>query len=148
MTKYAPSSIWTDEYKTPTADALRKLIINDAKKAFDKTRSKLLALGDVREDLLWFGDCWYWTIAFYSEHAEDPLAILIPSPEDLQIASPLTMDFIEQLSTRRLKRFVRDGLELAMPPYQTNWAIWSIPTPAALEDVMPVMKSKYKFYAV
>jgi len=147
MTKYAPPSIWTDEYKTPSVDGLRKLVVCDAKKAFDKTRSKLHALGEVREELKWFGDCWYWSIAFISEETDDLLALMIPSPEDLQIASQLTLDFIDQLSTRRLKRFVRDGLELAMPPYQTNWAVWSIPTPAAVEDVMPVMKSKFKFYS-
>ena len=36
MTKYAPPSIWTDEFNTPTIDGLRKLVLLDAKKAFDK----------------------------------------------------------------------------------------------------------------
>jgi len=101
MTKYAPPSIWTDEYNEPSVDNLRKLVILDAKKAFDKTRSKIHALGAYDEKVLWFGDCWFWTIAFVSENMDKPLAILIPSAEDLQIASPLTHEFIEQLSTRR-----------------------------------------------
>lgn len=146
MTKYAPPSIWIDEFNQPTIEGLRKLVILDAKKAFDKAKSKILALGDYETELRWFGDCWFWTIAFVSNNLEEPLAIIIPSSEDLQIASPLTHEFIEQLSTRRLKRFVRDGLELAMEPHQTNWAIWSTPTPAAVEDVMPVLKNKHKFY--
>ncbi len=78
---------------------------------------------------------------------EEPLAIMIPAEENLQIATPLTHEFIDQLSTRRLKRFVRDGLELALPPHRTTWAIWSIPTPSAVEDVMPVIKSKQKYYS-
>ena len=147
MTKYAPPSIWTDEFNTPTVEGLRKLVISDAKKAFDKALSKIHALGEIHEELLWFGDCWYWTIALMSENFEGPVAIIIPFPEDLQIATTLTHEFIDQLSTRRLKRFVRDGLELAMAPHQTDWAIWSIPTPAAVEDVMPVIKNKYKFYS-
>jgi hypothetical protein len=146
MTKYSPPQIWTDEFNTPTVDGLRKLVISDAKKAFDKTISKVHALGEVREELRWYGDCWYWCVALMSENIEDPLAILIPFPEDLQIATTLSHEFIDQLSTRRLKRFVRDGLELAMAPHQTNWAIWSIPTPMAVEDVMPVIKNKYKYY--
>lgn len=81
-----------------------------------------------------------------SEFMQEPLAIMIPAEENLQIASPLTHEFVDQLSTRRLKRFVRDGLELAMPPHRTSWAIWSIPTPAAVEDVMPVLKAKQKYY--
>ena len=28
--------------------------------------------------------------------------------------------------------FVRDGLELAMAPHDTNWAVWSIPTTNAV----------------
>lgn len=147
MTKYAPPSIWTDEFNKPTVEGLRKLVISDAKKAFDKALSKMHALGELREELLWFGDCWYWTVALISENFEEPLAIIIPFSEDLQIATTLNHEFIDQLSTRRLKRFVRDGLELAMPPHQTNWAIWSTPTPGAVEDVMPVIKNKYKFYS-
>jgi len=104
------------------------------------------ALGEIREELRWYGDCWYWCVALMSENMEDPLAILIPFPEDLQIATTLSHEFIDQLSTRRLKRFVRDGLELAMAPHQTNWAIWSIPTTMAVEDVMPVIKNKFKYY--
>jgi len=146
MTKYAPPSIWTDEFNTPTIESLRNLTINDSKKAFDKAKSKILALENVTVDIKWYGDCWFWSVAFMSSFIEDPLAIMIPAEENLQIAAPLTHDFIEQLSTRRLKRFVRDGLELAMPPHRTSWAIWSIPTPAAVEDVMPVLKSKQKYY--
>ncbi|MDP7006524.1 MAG: hypothetical protein QF718_09985 [Phycisphaerales bacterium] len=147
MAKYATTSIWTDEFNKPTVDGLRKLVILDAKKAFDKARTKIHSLGEYENEVQWFGDCWFWTVSFVSDNLDEPLAIIIPSPEDLQIATPLTHEFIDQLSTRRLKRFVRDGLELAMEPHKTNWAIWSVPTPAAVEDVMPVIKSKHKFYS-
>ncbi|MDE1038331.1 MAG: hypothetical protein OR996_05750 [Phycisphaerales bacterium] len=146
MAKYAPPSIWTDEYNTPSIEILRKLVINDAKKSFDNSMSKIVGLENVTTDVKWYGECWYWTVAFMSDFLEEPLAILVPAEENLQIAAPLTHDFIEQLSTRRLKRFVRDGLELALPPHRTNWAVWSIPTPAAFEDVLPVIKSKQKYY--
>jgi len=148
MAKYAAPIIWTDEFNTPSIEGLRGLIELDAKKAFDKARSKIMSLGEeIIEDIHWFGDCWFWSITYSIPNLEDPLVILIPSPEDLQMAAPLNGDFLNQLSTRRLKRFVRDGIELAMPPHMTNWAIWSTPTPPAVEDVMPVIKNKYKFYA-
>lgn len=146
MAKYAPPSIWTDEFNTPSIESLRNLVINDAKKSFDKSMSKIVGLENVTTDVKWYGECWYWTVAFMSDFLEEPLAILVPAEENLQIAAPLPHDFIEQLSTRRLKRFVRDGLELALPPHRTNWAVWSIPTPAAFEDVLPVIKSKQKYY--
>ena len=146
MAKYSPPSIWTDEFKKPKIDDLRGLLDAELKKVFDKTKAKVMELGDVEEDVIWFGECWFWSVALMIEGQEEPLAILIPSAEDFQIASPLQADFLDQLSTRRLKRFVRDGIELAMPPHQTNWAIWSVSTIPAIDDVMPVLKSKYKFY--
>lgn len=147
MAKYAPPSIWTDEFNTPTVDGLRKLVLLDAKKAFDRAKTKIVALENITVEVKWFGECWFWTIAFCSEFMEEPLAVMIPAEENLQIASPLTHEFIDQLSTRRLKRFVRDGLELAMPPHRTSWAVWSIPTPGAVEDVMPVLKAKQRYYS-
>ena len=146
MPKYAPPSKWTDEFNTPTIEELRKLVINDAKKAFDKAITKIEALGDIDIRPHWYGEAWFWSVAFFAKDCEEPLAIVVPSPEDIMIATQQTHEFIDQLSTRRLKRFVRDGLELAMPPHDTDWAYWLIPTPNAVEDVMPVLKNKYNFY--
>jgi len=146
MAKYAPPSIWTDEYNKPSIEDLRKFALNDSKKAFDKAQTKILALDNVTTEVKWYGECWFWTVAFMSDFTDEPLAVMIPAFEDLQLAAPLTHDFIEQLSTRRLKRFVRDGIELAMPPHRTEWAVWSIPSNAAVEDVLPVIKSKQKYY--
>ena len=146
MAKYASPLIWTDEFNSPTIKGLRVLAINDAKKAFDKAIVKIEALENVVTDVKWYGECWFWTVSFHSDFLDEPLAIMIPAEENLQIATPLTHEFIDQLSTRRLKRFVRDGLELAMPPHRTTWAVWSIPTIGAVEDVMPVLKAKQKYY--
>ncbi len=143
MTKHAATSPWKDQFNQPLPDDLRALVTGDAKKAFDRARSRLHALGELSEDVQWFGDCWYWSLAFMREGSDEPLALLIPSPEDFQMAAPLDHDFLSQLSIRRLKRFVRDGLELAMPPHNTRWAFWSTPTTGAVEDVMPVLKNKY-----
>ena len=141
MPKYAPPSKWTDEFNKPTLRDLRDLVVCDAKKAFDKACSKVEGLGEFEIHVQWYGECWFWSVAFTPVGADSPLAIIVPSPEDIQIASQLTHEFIDQLSTRRLKRFVRDGLELAMAPHDTNWAVWSIPTTNAVEDIMPVLKN-------
>ena len=111
MSKYTAPSIWTDEFNTPTANGLRGLLDADGKIVFDRARSKIEALGEIKEEMRWFGDCWFWTIAFIMEGTDEPLAILIPAAEDIQLASPLAEDFLNQLSSRRLKRFVRDGIE-------------------------------------
>ena len=97
MAKYAPPSSWTDEFNTPTIDGLRTFVINDAKKAFDKAKTKILALDNMNIGVKWYGDCWFWAVAFNSDFLDEPLAIMIPAEENLQIAAPLTHEFIEQL---------------------------------------------------
>lgn len=147
MAKYAHPSIWTDEYNTPTVSGLRERILEDGVLAFDDFCERMSELGDITQEVMWFGDCWFWSIAFMCEHSDKPLAVVIPFEEDMQIASPLSHAFIDQLSTRRLKRFVRDGIELAMPPHETEWAVWSAHTKLAIEDIMPVIKSLHKYYS-
>ena len=68
MAKYAPPSIWTDEYNTPDVKDLKKRILEDGSKAIDKLSSKIAALGDVTEEVIWFGDCWFWTIAYMIQY--------------------------------------------------------------------------------
>ncbi len=147
MAKYAHPSIWTDEFNTPTVAGLRERILVDGVLGFDEFSERMNELGNITQEVMWFGDCWCWSIAFISEHSEKPVAVVIPFEEDMQIATPLSHAFIDQLSTRRLKRFVRDGIELAMPPHETEWAVWSAHTTLAIEDIMPVIKSLFKFYS-
>ena len=150
MSKYTIPSIWTDEFNKPKIEQLRDMLDADQKKVFDKARGKIMELGNIDEEVIWHGDCWFWCFSFAIEGDEDPLALIIFAEEEkgfcFQVASPLQEDFLDQLPTRRLKRFVRDGIELAMPPHQTNWAIWSVSTLPSVDDLLPVLKSKYKFY--
>ena len=64
MSNYTAPSIWTDEFNTPTANGLRGLLDADGKIVFDRARSKIDALGEIKEEMRWCGDCWFWTIAF------------------------------------------------------------------------------------
>ena len=71
MPKYAPPSKWTDEFNTPTVSDLRTLVVCDAKKAFDKTCSKIEALGEFDIKTGWFGECWFWSVVFLPQGADD-----------------------------------------------------------------------------
>jgi hypothetical protein len=51
------------------------------------------------------------------------------------------------LSKRRLKRAVRDGLELAREPFNTNWAVWSVTAVSMLDDLFDLVERKLQYMA-
>ena len=69
-------------------------------------------------------------------------ALIIPSPEDVQLAVALDMEFVDSINTRRMKRAVRDGLSLGQPPFNTRWGVWSIPLPGVLVELNSIVKQK------
>jgi hypothetical protein len=136
-------SPWQDEFNTPSIDDLRMDLPVPAAELFDATRDFLLDHGGLVEGLRWFGDCWFWTVAYYLEHEDteddEPVAIIVPAPDNLQVAAPLDQEFLSQLNTRRMKRAIRDGLELATEPYSTHWAVWPVAAKNMLEDVTSLL---------
>ncbi len=110
-----------------------------AAELFDIARDFLNERDGVVESLRWYGDCWFWAVVYFLEGEntteDDPVAIIVPAPDNLQIAAPLDQEFISQLNTRRMKRAIRDGLELASEPYSTQWAVWPVTARNMLDDV-------------
>ena len=78
---------------------------------------------------------------------EDPLAILIPSPLDLQVAVPMKREFARTVAARRMRRAMRDGMVLAQEPFDTRWGIWSIQAEGLLEDVVDLIELKLRHEA-
>src|SRR5688572_9541801 len=103
--------IWSERFQTPDVKRLREGLSASARHVFDAARKRILEIDGIREDLAWHGDCWRWTIEYRTRLSREPLAVLIPSPEDLQLALPLDREFTSSLPTKRMKRALRDGLE-------------------------------------
>lgn len=116
---------WEDRFNRPSVSGLRAGLVGSIK-IFDQLRRHLLSLDGVSESFAWHGDCWRWTIEYHTEHSPEPLAVIVPSPDDLQLAVPLERDFVRNLSTRRMKRSVKEGIGLAQDPFDTHWGIWSV----------------------
>jgi len=110
-------------------------------------RSHLCDLDGVRETVAWHGLCWRWTIEYRINADTDPLAVLIPSPEDLQLAMPLDASFITTLPLRRMKRAVRDGLDLAREPFDTRWGVWSVQQDSVAEDLGDLATRRFNHLA-
>ena len=137
---------WKDEFNTPSLQKLRSgLQENDMKDAFDMLRESLLQIVEIQEHLEWRGDCWHWSLVYTLPFLKDPLALVICAPEDLQLTMPLQKHIADSIPTRRMKRAIRDGLELAQEPFDTNWAVWSVPAKSNVPDVFQVVKYKIQF---
>jgi len=126
---------WQDRFNEPTPYQLRCGLPEMSAKLFDRMRSRLRDLDGIEEGVAWYGVCWRWAIEFRLDDDADPLAILIPSPDDLQFAMLLDPAFITSLPLRRMKRVVRDGLDLASEPFDTRWGVWSIQQDSVAEDL-------------
>ncbi len=144
---------WADRFQKPTIATLRDALSANARHHFDNIYKRMLELENVREDLTWYGDCWKWSIEFRmhtSKPPQDPLVVLVPCPGDFQIALPLDKEFAQSLPLKRMKRAVRDGLELAQEPFDTRWGVWSIGAIGGanlLEDLQDLIEMKRKHLA-
>lgn len=128
-----------DRFREPTIEQLRAGLHEDARDAFDRLRTHLAALDDVSESLGWHGGTWGWCLEYRAPGEDDPMAMLAAMPEDPQLVMPLDPTFVETLPVRRLKRGVRDGLDLGLEPFDVPWAIWSIHPPNLLDELSDLL---------
>ena len=133
--------VWEDRFNRPALGELRGGLDATATKLFNTVHRHLTSLDGVGTSFAWHGESWRWTIEYRTRGAEDPLAVMVPSPENLQLAIPLKRDLARTISTRRMKRAVRDGLELAQDPFDTHWGVWSL-QPGLIEDIVDLVELK------
>mgnify|MGYP006286300901 CR=1 FL=1 len=135
---------WQDRFNQPSPKDLRSVLEGDAAAAFDHVRQALTGREGVEVRTAWYGPCWCWSIEFSVKDQTELLAVLIPSPEDVQLAMPLDKEFLTQLPLKRMRRAVRDGLELALDPFDSNWSVWSIGPDGLLEELQDVIDRRLK----
>ncbi len=135
---------WEDRFNRPTVSRLRTALNRDSARLFDQLRRDLLGIDGVSETFAWHGACWRWTIEYHTEHSEEPLAVMVPSPTDLQLTVPLERDFVRSLPIRRMKRPLRDGVSLAQEPFDTRWGVWSLQSEGLLDDLVDLLELKLR----
>jgi hypothetical protein len=135
---------WKDRFKEPSPADLRGGLEKPVVRTFDRARDHLRKVSGVRETVGWYGQSGCWTLEYRLTGHREPFAVLIPSPEDLQLAMPLEAAFITTLPLKRMKRGVRDGLELANEPFDTNWGVWSLAPDGLLEDLKDLLDRRVK----
>jgi len=140
-----PRKSWEDRFNLPDIARLRHDLGSPAGSLFEDARAELLAIEDCRESIIWHGLSWKWTLEYRVGRSPIPLAVLIPNPADLQIAVMVQPDFVRQVWSRRMKRALRDGLELAAAPFDTQWGVWSLTSQSLLDEVMDLVREKLEF---
>lgn len=135
---------WDDRFQRPAIETLRADLSDDSAALFDRLREHMCSLKGVREDVAWYGDCWRWAVAYSVSGVDDPMAMLVPSPEDLQLVIPFERAMIEKLPINQMKRTIRDGLDLAREPFDTRWGIWSVQFANLMDDMISLINHKYK----
>lgn len=110
-------------------------------------RKRLLELDGCTEGVDWFGEAWKWSLVYRTTLSKEPLAVLVPSTLDIQLAVPLETELADSLANRKLKRTVRDGLDLAREPFNTNWGVWSLNPPHLIDDLQDLVARKLEHLA-
>ncbi len=135
---------WDDRFRQPAIEQLRADLPEDAAGLFDRLREHLSALDGVVEEVVWYGDCWRWTVQYIIKGQDEALAMLVPSPEDLQLVMPFERGMIDKLPVNQMKRAIRDGLDLAREPFDTRWGVWSVQFANLMDDMTGLIDRKYK----
>jgi hypothetical protein len=53
---------------------------------------------------------------------------------------PVSREFSKLLAAKRLKRAVRDGLDLVKEPFDNRWGVWSINASSLLDDLQDIIE--------
>lgn len=142
----APSP-WSDRFNAPSVERLGAALPAPAAGLFRSARKMLHDAGLAVESVAWHGESWRWTVEFRSFASAEVSAMLVPAPENLQLAVPVSRDFVQGLPMRRLKKAVREGLELASEPFDTRLAIWCLTTPGQLADLHDLLQRRVRHAA-
>lgn len=135
---------WEDRFNEPSLKDLRQGLPDPFADLFDAACRELEAICGGRRHIVWHGSCWKWTLGF-SARRRKPLAVVIPNPQDFQIAMRVEPGFVASVWDRRMKRAVRDGLGLAADPFDTDWGVWTITSQAMLRDVIKLIRDNVAY---
>lgn len=137
---------WADRFSKPDLKQLRSHYDKTATELFESARESVAESEAVEVRLAWQGLPWRWTLVY--EHPNDPtraFAYLVPDPQGVKISVPLTTDMIQRLPMRRMKKTIRDGIEMGNRINTVVWACWDVGSENQLDEIMDIIKTKLAF---
>lgn len=137
---------WTDRFTKPQVDELSAHYDSATGELFAHARRSVSEPEAVEERLEWQGLPWRWTLVF--ERQGDPtraLAYLVPDPQTPKISIPLTAEMIQLLPLKRMKKTIRDGIEMANSINSVVWACWDLGTENQLDEILDILSRKLSY---
>jgi len=137
---------WTDRFTKPQIDELSAHYDSVTGNLFDAARRSVSEPEAVEERLEWQGLPWRWTLVF--ERQGDPtraLAYLVPDPQSPKLSIPLTTEMIRLLPLKRMKKTIRDGIEMGNTINSTVWACWDLGSENQLDEILDILSRKLAY---
>lgn len=139
-------SPWTDRFTTPAPKDLRAGLTSAHAGLFDRLVKGLEAIEGLEETPLWYAEPWFWTLAWQTPlDAERPLAVIVPRPEDLQVAMPMDAALADRLAGGKIRKSIAEGIDMVREPYDSTWAVWSLTTTGEVDDVLGLCRKKLEY---
>jgi len=141
-----PHEMWENRFQIPTLDDLKQPYTPQLLDLFNTAQERIGDYEGVEVELAWQGPSWKWCLTYH--HPDDiteAWAYLVPHPDFVIIAMPMTIEFGEALPWRRLKRFIRDGIAAGIRTGEFVWPWWAVNNKTALEDVLDMVKRKHRY---
>lgn len=135
MPKRTPNRpLWADRFANPTPDALLGAIGGDAGPLAARLRDTLRADVSLAETVRWCGLPWRWAFV-YSDPAGAEVAYLVPNPDGPSVVFRLSHEQVTELPTRKLSRYVREGLAQTRLIAGVAWPEWPVQSQSHAKDL-------------
>ncbi|MEE9404616.1 MAG: DUF3788 family protein [Algisphaera sp.] len=139
---------WEDRWNQPTFETLMAVQKEQHFNLLNNLLERTHAYEGVERSLVWYGDAWKWTIQYSFDPTTtgttEPLAYFVPDPEKATFCIPLREEMIAALPTKRLNRYIRDGIRSAKCAVEIHWVKWTPTAMTEVEHLMDLIKRKHK----
>ena len=147
-TTYATRLPWTDRWTRPTIEQLLEPLGEQHREGFTELIQQLDSLDHVERELVWYGASWRWTVQYslLDDQGDNlgALCYLVANLNAPLVCVPLNTTSLEAMPTRRLGRFINEGLRSAKRAVELHWAKWTPNSLAETKLLFDLIKRKIK----
>lgn len=139
---------WQDRWHCPTVEQLLDPLGPQYRAAMATLLERLGAVERLRQDLVWYGPGWNWTIQFDQLDAEgnklDTICYVVPDLQVPTVCLPLTVPVLERIPLRRVHKFIRTGIRAAKRAVDVHWATWQLASNTEVEQLMDLIRRRHR----
>lgn len=145
---FTPVSAWADRWTKPTMEKLLEPLKEHHRQGLEHLLEQAETLDRINQSLIWYGPSWKWTIqlSLVDDQSNDQtsLGYLVPNLERPIVCIPLDESMLSALPSRRLGRFINEGIRSAKCAVAVHWATWTPNSFSEVKLLADLMKRKVK----